>query len=111
MAVLARVEKTFSKPVLVFLVPSVSMTAKVKRRFAQDLHRILRRPHHAVAERSRHDPAPVRLSLGDRALRRRAPRALRADEGRASKPGRYRARVVETGVPGVQAFSVSKRLR
>jgi hypothetical protein len=110
MAVLARVEKTFSKPVLVFLVPSVSLTAKVKRRFAKTF---------TAAFTGRTSPSlngkvAIQRQSGRRwvTVRSGAVRGGKFALTKAGlKAGRYRARVVENGVPGVQALSSSKRLK
>ena len=110
MAVLARVEQTYSKPVLVFLVPSVSLSAKVKRRFATTF---------TGSFSGRTTPRlNGRVTIQRRSGRRWVTvRTARVRRGRFAttkaglKAGRYRAKVVETGVPNVNAYSSARRLK
>lgn len=110
MAVLARVEQLYSKPVLVFLVPSVSLKGKVVRRFAKTF---------TATFTGRTSPAlngrvTIQRRTGARWVTVRTARVRRgrfAVTKAGLTAGRYRAKVVETGVPGVNAYSSTRRLR
>jgi hypothetical protein len=110
MVVAARVEKTVSPPVLVRVIPAVSLSAKLRRSGGG---------RRTAAFTGRTTP-----SIGGRVTiqRQSGSRWVKAASGsvRSGKfavtksglrAGTYRAQVVESGVPGVKALSPARRLR
>lgn len=109
MIVVARVERTFSKPVAVTLIPSVALRAKQSHRAAGRFTAVFSgRVSPSLAER-----VTIQRQAGRRWVRvasarvRRGSFRVRATRLRA---GRYRARVVGSS-GGVAAYSGAKRLR
>jgi hypothetical protein len=110
MRVVARVEKTFSQPVLVRLIPGVSLKAKTLRKAKGRL---------TASFTGRTTPSvngtvTIQRQVGSswvKAASGRVRRGRFAVSKSRLRAGKYRARVVETGVPSVRAVSPVRRIR